>query len=369
MRVIVVGGGVVGLATAWALVRSGHQAVLVDQGPIPNPNGSSYDQHRLIRYAYGDDEGYTAMVGDAFRAWGELWDDLGKIHYVKTGTIAVSSVEGDETDLSRATYERLGIPHEVLDRKTLDEAMPQYAFDGARYGLFNADGGPLLAERIVRGLADWLRERDVDMREHARVSAVDPASATVILADGEKLTADRLVLATGSWTTKLLPEFRDRTAPSRQVVVYVDPPPHYRAAWAEGPVLAQFRDGLDLYNLPPVHGLDLKFSCKPYRRPGDPDDDRVPGSDEGEAVFAHIRPLLRDGDAYRVLGAKVCYYGLSDSGRFIVEPLAGGEPGLAITNCCGHMFKFGALLGQEITRTVTGDRPLADLACWAAGKA
>lgn len=71
MKVIVVGGGVVGLATAWALVKAGHEPVLVEQKAVPNPEGSSHDQHRLIRYAYGDDLGYTSMVADAFRAWAE----------------------------------------------------------------------------------------------------------------------------------------------------------------------------------------------------------------------------------------------------------------------------------------------------------
>ena len=49
MRVIVVGGGIMGLACAWALVRRGHQVTLYEQGPLPNPLGSSHDQHRLIR--------------------------------------------------------------------------------------------------------------------------------------------------------------------------------------------------------------------------------------------------------------------------------------------------------------------------------
>ena len=47
MRAIIVGGGIMGLCTAWALCRSGHDVVLYEQGPIPNPLASSYDEHRL----------------------------------------------------------------------------------------------------------------------------------------------------------------------------------------------------------------------------------------------------------------------------------------------------------------------------------
>jgi glycine/D-amino acid oxidase-like deaminating enzyme len=50
MRAIIVGGGIMGLCTAWALCRSGHAVVLYEQGPIPNPLASSYDEHRLTRF-------------------------------------------------------------------------------------------------------------------------------------------------------------------------------------------------------------------------------------------------------------------------------------------------------------------------------
>lgn len=367
MKVIVVGAGIVGLATAWALLRSGHVPVVLDQGPIPNPLGASHDQHRLIRHAYGDEIGYTRMVGEAFDAWARLFEDLGEVHYVRTGAIAVSSTEDDETDRTRRTWQTLGIPHAVLDRQALDRAMPQFAFEGARYGLLDAAGGPLLAARILEGLVGWLKTRGVIMRANARVAALQTPAPAVVLENGEVVAGDRLVLASGAWTSKLLPALAGQTAPSRQVVVYVEPPAAFRRAWAEGPVLAQFRDGLDLYNLPPVRGLDLKFSCRPHRRPGDPDDPREPAPDEGEAVLAHVRPHLRDGGAYRVLGAKVCYYGLSDTGRFIVEPLEGA--GLAITNCCGHMFKFGAMLGERIAATVVGGHRIEALQRLAAGQA
>src|SRR3546814_7009531 len=69
LKVIVVGGGIVGLSTAWALRRHGAEVTVVEQGPLPNPLGSSVDQHRLIRYAYGAQAGYTRMVREAFHAW------------------------------------------------------------------------------------------------------------------------------------------------------------------------------------------------------------------------------------------------------------------------------------------------------------
>ena len=62
LKIIIIGGGIMGLCSAWALRRAGHQVALYEQGPIPNPLGSSFDQHRLIRYTYGAMTGYARMV-------------------------------------------------------------------------------------------------------------------------------------------------------------------------------------------------------------------------------------------------------------------------------------------------------------------
>lgn len=41
MDVIVVGPGIAGLSTAWALTKRGHRVTLIEQGPIPNPLAAS----------------------------------------------------------------------------------------------------------------------------------------------------------------------------------------------------------------------------------------------------------------------------------------------------------------------------------------
>src|SRR5688572_23238195 len=91
MKITIVGAGIMGLSSAWALARAGHDVSVYDQSLVPNPLGSSVDQHRLIRHPYGADRGYTRMIGRAYDAWDALWRDLGETHYAPTGTLVLET--------------------------------------------------------------------------------------------------------------------------------------------------------------------------------------------------------------------------------------------------------------------------------------
>jgi len=75
---LILGAGIMGLCSAWALNRAGWQVRVLDQAPIPNPRGASVDQHRLIRHAYGAQAGYMRMIDPAFQAWEMIWAARGE---------------------------------------------------------------------------------------------------------------------------------------------------------------------------------------------------------------------------------------------------------------------------------------------------
>ena len=62
---------------------------------------------------------------------------------------------------------------------------------------------------------------------------------------------------------------------------------------------------------------------------------------------------------------KVCFYSVTDDERFVVEKQ--GAKGWAMSPCSGHGFKFGALMGLELARTIDEGRDSTAHARWAAG--
>jgi len=367
MRVIVIGGGIMGLACAWALVRRGHEVTLYEQGALPNPLGSSCDQHRLIRFTYGAMTGYARMVADAYAAWDRLWADLGRSHYRPSGTLVVARAAGGWVEESIACLEALALPVERWTAADVARRLPFLDLGTPRFALFTPTGGVLLAERILEDLVRLLTVRGVTLHARTPVAGIDPAGAGIRTADGREDRADALVIAAGAWAPALLPALAARVTPSRQVALYLAPPAGLRAAWAAAPMLLDQIEAAEggFYAVPPVAGSALKVGDHGFSLEGDPDRERTPSAAERATVLALARSRLPDLARYRVLEARTCFYGVTADEAFIVER---HENAWILAGFSGHGFKFGALIGERVAAALAGERSADELTAWAAGR-
>eukprot|EP00873_Tetraselmis_striata_P045167 jgi/Tetstr1/465431/TSEL_010115.t1 len=332
MKVIVVGAGVSGLCTAWALVKKGVEVTLLEQGPIPNPLSASGDQHRIIRRAYGGQTGYQRRIGAAYEAWDALWDDLGAKHLVDTGFLIVSQTGRDEAVDYRQGLVDGGFPVEDLSPTDAAARYPFLDVDTIHSAAFSPEGGVLLCQRVAVGLRDWLRRAGADVRETTKVSAVDTDNGRVTLATGEALVADHVVVTAGAWVLDLIPALAASLTSYRTAVAYLAPPEDLRAAWEAAPAI------LDVGGTVP---------CKA-------DDRRVPEPGEGERIRDLFGPpFARIGD-YRVTEVVTCAYTFTRDEHFFAKL----SPRATIVSACsGHGYKFGAAVGRCVAQgVVSGDR-------------
>ncbi len=365
MKISIVGAGIMGLSTAWALERFGHQVTLFDQGPIPNPHASSHDSHRAIRYAYGDAVGYQRMVADAYAIWRRLWDDLGETLYVETGTLCLGDGKSGWLADSAAALAAGGHKPEWLTQAELERRFPLIAAKGVGAAFHLESGGVLLADRIVDAMARLVAARGVELRPETRIRSVDPDRGWVTLDNGAVVGADAVVIAAGSWVHRLVPDLVPRVTRSRQVLAYLAPPPDLAEAWRRGPLILDLDPEIGFYLLPPVAGTGLKVGDHRFSLTGDPDDPRDAAAAEAAPMLDAARRSLARGTEFRLDRLKTCFYTVEPKEHFIIEPI--GLAGWVMSPCSGHGFKFGPLLGSAVAGAVDAGEP-GDLALWARGE-
>ena len=282
---------------------AGHRAGRSRAGPIPNPARRLDDRHRLIRLAHSDGDGRGVIIHEAYAAWDRLWADLGRSHYVETGMLMTAREPTDWAVSCRAAFDRNGTPYQIWDRaRARPGAAPIWRSSDRDWGLFTRQrGGALLADRIVADLAAArCATAGVHLRPTTRVAEIDPAEATSPLAGGERMAADAVDRRRRRLDRQAAARARAAPGAEARIVLYLEPPADLARGWAGAPCFLDLGGAGDLYLVPPMDGMGLKFGAGSTSVPADPDD-RAPSARRARTSAGLPAALSARLDRYRVV--------------------------------------------------------------------
>ena len=261
MRILVLGSGVVGVTTAWYLRQAGHDVVVVDRQPEPAMETSFANAGQvspgyaspwpapgiplkavkwlLSRHAplairptadpaqyrwmwqmlrnctsarYAVSKARMVRLAEYSRdCLEELRGELGLQYEQRTlGTTQLFRTRAQLDAAARdiAILEQYGVPYELLDREGLIRAEPALAkVQDDLVGALRLPGDETGdCHMFTLQLAAHAARQGVEFRQGATVEALeaDRGRITGVRIDGRLETADRYVLAMGSWTPRLL---------------------------------------------------------------------------------------------------------------------------------------------------------------------
>jgi sarcosine oxidase len=318
MRVAVIGAGVIGLATGWALRRRGHEPVVYEQFRIGHERGSSHGRSRIFRLAYAEPE-YVRLAQESMALWRELEAETGETILELNGLVEVVRTLEEST---AETLEACGVAWERLAREEAERRYPIHVPEGS-FAVVQPEAGIVRADVALKAFAQGL-----DVREETRVHP-------------DEVDADALVVTAGSWVNELLEDPLDVKV-TRETLCYFRPDTGGRPV----PSVVSFKPDQhthDMYSLAdPKYGL--KVGAHHAGPEADPD---VPGEAEPElidriAAWARGTYRLADPDP---VGAETCMYTSTPDQTFILERRGGVVVGSA---CSGHGFKFAPAIGERL---------------------
>lgn len=216
--VLVIGGGVIGLAVAWRAAQRGLRNVTVVDpchgggaagvaaGMLAPVTELQYGEEPLLHLGTASNQRYGTFAAELTEASGGL--DTG---YRRCGTIAVALDSDDREELRElhAFHQRLGLESSWLTGREARRLEPMLA-PGVRGGLHVADDHQVDPRRLLAALVAACERAGVLLhRAEAAELLVDGGRATgARLSTGESLGADQVVLAAGPHSHRLpgLPE-------------------------------------------------------------------------------------------------------------------------------------------------------------------
>jgi sarcosine oxidase len=359
-EVLVVGGGVAGLAAAWQLARRGVERVaLAERFRLGHDRGSSHGFTRITRSTYGDPVFVRLMQVAHGEDWPRLETDAGETLRHPVPGLFFGPPGGPFEQWAAAVAE-VGADVERLDPHEARRRYPLFRFPGAEAVLEDHTSAVIAAAATIRALARRCVVEGVHVLQDTRVGSIawDERPFRVETGRGT-LFAERLVVAAGPWVRGLVPALAPVLTVRRQSVGFfaLDAAPE---AVRPGPFpvwvhLGPGANGIR-YGLPEFGREGVKVGL--HEVAGESQDPDAPSAPD-EATLAEVRAFADELFSVRVrerLHAETCFYTSSASEDFVIDALPGRPGAVVLSACSGHGFKFGPLAGRLAAELVMDGR-------------
>ena len=350
-----VGGGIVGLCTAYQLAVRGFRVVLLERGRCGE--GSTSRATGGVRTQFSSEVNVRLSLRSLahFRDWAARYG--GDPGYRSVGYLFLATEPAHLTHQQRgAEVQRAcGARVELLDRDGIARYLPGLTID-VLGGSFGPDDGLADPGSAVTSLVSACRRLGVEVAEGVAVHEVEERGgrATGVVAATERLAADAVVLTAGVWTGPF----------TRGLGFEVPVRPHhrqvYRALSAPGvpdpcPMTIDMGSGVYFHR----DGQGLVF--------GGGDRESAPGWDDSfrpdeapRVIELLTRRIPKLADA-RLAGGWAGLRDMTPDDLAAVGPMPGVEGVHLAAGFSGHGFMHAPAVGEVVAALVDGEDPPVDV--------
>lgn len=349
-RIVIVGGGIMGLSAAWQLTRRGERPIVLERFARGHHEGASHGETRNYNNAYAD-EHYLDLLALSREGWDALGEVDGepllRLHGLVThgsGVALGATAAAVLGEIARSLTDR-GIRADVIE--STDAARRWAGMRFADAVLYSPDAGVARAAAALRELERRIVAGGGEVHWGTAVRAVgSDADGVDVVTDAGIQRADTAIVTVGAWTEGLLGG-ADLGIPLPTLRVTEETPAHFtptaEVAW---PSFNHFvppgAQPSNVYGMPtPGEGVKVGFhgvgdEVDPDARPHRPRLQRE--------LREYVREWFPGLDPDSAVPISCTYTSTTDS-AFVLDRVGRIVVGAGFS---GHGFKFGPGVGATL---------------------
>jgi glycine/D-amino acid oxidase-like deaminating enzyme len=263
---------------------------------------------------------------------------------------------GDFEYESFKTLQQRGHKVERMNSAQLWKRFPAWNPELFRDGILEFEAGYAESGRVVATLIQRASSIGVELRSSSRFAHLDECDDRIegiFLDNGERIAADRIVMAVGAWTPYLLPFTKKFFRASGQPVFHLKPPRPELFAPERFPVFGADITTTGYYGFPLNRDGIVKIANHgPGREMSPESPQRAVNSEDEENLRKFLSWALPELADASIVYTRLCMYCDTHDGNFWIASDPEREGLVIAAGDCGHGFKFAPVLGEIIADVV-----------------
>lgn len=376
---IIVGGGIMGLFTAYYASNYSKKIIILEKRTVGNKFAASSGYSRSVRNDYLDPF-YSCLAAESQKMWRDLEVITGKKFIIKNGCFNIANkkvtnnLEETYAQKSYQILKKLGFETKYFEnKKLLKRAYPQFNAD---IGCLDVDAGFLYIPDIISGLKKILKDRGVKIFENCEVKKISKnKDFNVINATKNRTFESKSISITvGVWSLEMLDKIEGARwlklpiIPIEQQLDYFEVPKNKRSLFSSKklPVFAYLDAGIyghPIYKKSP--GLKVAYfdpmGAKLAKSVFNPEKQNKINNN-----FDFIKTCLPDIKKIKIIKQEFNYYDMTPDNNFVVDELPGVKNIFIAAGFCGTGFKFAPIIGKVLAEKIFRDSTIYDFSRFSA---
>jgi len=379
--IIIIGAGMAGMSAAYNLIGKTKNVLICEQATPAHEGSSSFGDTRMYREMYSD-PWLCQVAKKTNKLWGQLEEQASKQLRSPHGLLFYGEDWGEETiegsiQGAKKVMLEQDINFEEYDATGIEQNFPLKCNE-EWIGLFEPQAGAVLIEEVFDVWLKAIEQAGFTLKTHTKVVDFSDRgdSVEVILENGDKAYAKKLILTAGPWTKHFLPDHLQTMSYSVWQMLWA----YYTIEEAYENQFPQWFNFQHRQPEDPNQGLFYGFPSLAKTEKGEPyvkigidwTSDDLKYQQFGQAMsYEPPRELLQILDDFvseYTLGVKQRFhaqlspYTMSADVQFCLDKLS--ENVTIFSHGSGQSFKFAPMIGQCLAALAMENEPPIDLNPW-----
>ncbi len=203
--VVIAGGGIIGISTAWFLAHAGVSVFVCEKGRVAGEQSSR--NWGWVRQQ-GRDEAELPIMMDSINHWEAISRELGPdVGFERGGTLYLAATERELASFDKFLdiARRYQLDSNIIGHQEIEKLITKSSIDWAG-ALYTASDGHAEPFTAVPRMARHLQEMGVGIRENCAVRVLDTGAGKVsgVITEHGMISAPTVLCAGGAWSTVFL---------------------------------------------------------------------------------------------------------------------------------------------------------------------